>query len=68
LGVVPDNTKRIADIREILRAGATSVTSDGTTVSFDFNQLRRELRELMAEDDRLRGRRPFAASINLGGF
>ena len=63
-----DHTKRIAEIREILRAGATTVSTDGTSVTFDFNQLRKELRELMATDDLQKGRRPVAASIHLGGF
>jgi hypothetical protein len=61
-----DNTARIAEIRKILQAGATSVTSDGTTVTFDFNQLRKELRMLEADDDARKGRRPVAASIKLG--
>lgn len=63
-----DNTARIRDIREILATGAKSVTVDGTTVTYDFAELRRELRELMAEDDAQGGRRPAASSIYLGGF
>lgn len=63
-----DNTARINEIREILRAGASAVTTDGTTVDFDFAQLRKELRELEATDDRKKGRRPVASSIYLGGF
>ena len=65
---MPDHTKRIAEIREVLRAGATSVSTDGTSVTFDFDELRRELRELEAADDLKKGRRPAAASIYLGGF
>jgi hypothetical protein len=61
-----DNAARINEIREILRAGATSVTTDGTTVTFDFDQLRKELRQLEGEDDARRGRRPVASSIKLG--
>jgi hypothetical protein len=63
-----DNTARIKEIREILRAGASSVTTDGTSVSFDFDQLRKELRELEAADDAQKGKRPVASSIYLGGF
>lgn len=63
-----DHSERIAEIQEILRAGASSVTTDGTTVSYDFDELRRELRQLMAEDDAHKKRRPVAASIYLGGF
>lgn len=65
---MPDHTKRIREIREILRAGASSVSSDGTSVSFDFAQLRQELRQLEADDDSHAGRRPVASSIYLGGL
>lgn len=61
-----DNSLRIAEIREILRTGATSVTNDGHSVTFDHDALRRELRELMAEDDVMRHRKPRVSSINLG--
>lgn len=61
-----DNTKRIAEIREILQSGANQVTTDGTTVQFSLAQLRKELRMLEAEDRLLRGRRPVASSIKLG--
>jgi hypothetical protein len=60
-----DNTTRIAEIREILRSGAKRVTVDGTTVDYDFGALRQELRELLAEDDTARHRKPRVSSINL---
>ena len=63
-----DNTARINEIRELLRSGASSVQTDGTTVSFNLDSLRKELRELEATDDTRKGRRPVASSINLGGF
>jgi hypothetical protein len=63
-----DHSARIAEIQEILRAGASSVTTDGTTVTFDLASLRTELRQLMAEDANQRGRRPVVSSIYLGGF
>jgi hypothetical protein len=63
---VPDNSKRIAEIREILQAGATQVQTDGTNVVFDLNQLRKELRMLEADDPLYKGRRPVASSIKLG--
>lgn len=63
-----DHSERIAEIQEILRTGASSVSTDGTSVHYDFDQLRQELRELMAEDLVHKGRRPAAASIYLGGF
>lgn len=63
-----DHSARIAEIREILRAGVTQVTTDGTTITYDFAALRKELRELMAEDDTQQGRRPVLGQIYLGGF
>jgi hypothetical protein len=63
-----DNADRIAEIRAILRGGATTVKTEGVEVSYDFDQLRAELRELMADDDDQRGRRPVASRFNLGGF
>lgn len=65
---MPDHTARIAEIREILQRGVTTVSFDGVTVTYDFDALRRELRELMAEDEAQAGRRPVAQSIYLGGF
>lgn len=61
-----DHTARIAEIEAILRNGASQVSTDGTSVSYDFDALRKELRLLRAEDDRQKHRRPVAASINLG--
>ena len=61
-----DNSERIAEIREILRAGATQVSVDGTSVQYDFASLRKELRELMAEDTTLAHKRPRVSSFNLG--
>lgn len=63
-----DNSAQIAKLQAILRAGAESVTVDGTTVRYDLAEVRRQLRELMASDNTQQGRRPVAASINLGGF
>jgi len=63
-----DNATKIADIRAILRAGASTVTVDGQSISYDFDALRRELRELMADDTTDAGRRPVATRINLAGF
>ena len=63
-----DNTARITEIRAILQAGATTVKTAGVEVVYDFAQLQRELRELLADDDDQRGRRPVSAAINLGGF
>lgn len=63
-----DHSARIAEIQELLRTGVKSSTTDGQTVTFDKDQLNKELRELMAGDDTHKGRRPRAAAINLGGF
>lgn len=60
-----DHSVRIAEIQETLRSGVSSVSTDGTTTTFDLASLRKELRQLMAEDDVHRGRRPAVSSINL---
>jgi hypothetical protein len=60
-----DHRKRIAEIEQILRSGVSSITTDGTSTSYDLDSLRRELRELQAADDTQRGRRPVAARIKL---
>ena len=63
-----DNTDKINAIRAILQEGASSVVVDGVAVTYDLNQLRRELRLLMLEDDNLKGARPVASTIKLGGL
>lgn len=63
-----DNAAKIAEIKSILEAGASGVSTDGTSVQYDLDELRRQLRELMAEDDAQAGKRPIAAKINLSGF
>lgn len=54
---MPDNSAQIAKIEAILNTGATSVTTDGTTINYDFAQLRKRLRELKATDPAFRRRR-----------
>lgn len=60
-----DNTNRIAAIRRILQEGVSSITEDGQTVSYDLDQLRRELRQLEQADGNERRRRPTASRIRL---
>ncbi len=62
---MPDNRERIAQIREILAEGVTSVTRDGSTTNWDLDQLRTELRELEAADPRTAGDRPVLQQINM---
>lgn len=63
-----DNSAKIAKLQAILDAGASNVAVDGTNVGFDLDEVRRQLRELNESDNTQKGRRPVAASINLGGF
>lgn len=60
-----DHSAKIAEIQNLLRAGARNVSVDGVNVTYDFDELRRQLRLLMAEDDSLRGRRPLVGRIDL---
>jgi len=63
-----NNTAAIAKIQKILQAGASSGTIDGRSVTYDFAELRRQLRELQATDDTQKGRRPVVSRIRLGNF
>jgi hypothetical protein len=63
-----DNTLRIADIDAILRSGVASFTNDGTTITHNFAELRKERRRLAASDDTLKGKRPTSVQLDLGGF
>lgn len=63
-----DNSTRIAEIEETLRSGVTSYANDGTSVSHDFPELRKELRGLRADDDTVGNKRPTSFTVNLGGF
>lgn len=63
-----DHTTRIAEIEQILRAGARRVTHDGVTIDYDFDALRSELRKLKAADPATCSKRPVASRLYLGGF
>ena len=63
-----NNTARIAQIQALLDTGATQVVVDGQTVTISPASLRKQLRRLMATDDTNAGRRPVAATVNLGGY
>jgi hypothetical protein len=65
---VANNTALISQIQNALNTGATQIVVDGQTVTVSHSQLRKRLRELMATDDTNAGRRPYAATINLGGY
>lgn len=65
---MPDHSKRIAEIRDLLASGVSSTTVDGVATSFDLESLRAELRRLEAEDTSRTNTRPRLASINLSGF
>ena len=60
-----DHSIQIAQIQDLLRSGATSVTVDGVATTFDPASLRRELRQLMSEDDVHMDRRPTLSSFDL---
>lgn len=46
-----DHSAEIAQIESILNAGASSVSVDGMSTSYNFAELRKRLAELKAEDD-----------------
>lgn len=59
-----DNSDAIEDLDEILNTGASSVTVDGVTTSFDHDSIRKRKNELLAEQTP--SRRPRVSTINLG--
>lgn len=56
-------TSQIAAIEAILDEGARSVSTDGLSVSYDLDALRRRLEELRRQQDATR--RPRVAGIDL---
>lgn len=67
---MPDNTAAIAAIRSLLESGATSVSTDGQTTTFDPAALRSTLAELERTDTANSGanaaRKPITQTIYLG--
>lgn len=62
---MPDNTAKIKKIDAILEAGATSVTIEGVTTTFDFDQLREQRRLLQQADTATGHKRPIFGGIDL---
>lgn len=60
-----NNSARIKEIREVLQTGVSSSTVDGTTTTFDLDSLRRELAQLVAEDDTQKSRKRRLTSVNI---
>ncbi len=58
---------RIDEIDAILRSGASSVTLDGLTISYDFEELRGERKNLEKLLPGSKPRRKLAYRNNLGG-
>lgn len=56
---------QIAQLESILDAGASRVTTDGVTVQYDLEEIRRRLAKLQNELDQTK--RPRLASIDLSG-
>jgi len=66
---MPDNSTEITVLEEILNAGASSVTTDGLTTTWDLGEVRRRLLELKQTDDQTivnGNKRPVFTRIRLG--
>jgi hypothetical protein len=48
---MPDYSAEIAALEEILNAGTSSVSTDGLSMAYDLEQVRKRLTELKALDD-----------------
>lgn len=70
--LVRDAEDQVAKLEAILAAGATSVSVDGQSVSYDFASIRRRVRQLKHYIELHREgavkTRPVAARIDLAGF
>lgn len=55
---------QIEALEKILNAGATSVSVDGQSVTYDLDMVRKRLNELKRQADP--SKKPLVASINLG--
>jgi hypothetical protein len=60
-----DNSAEIAALEAILNAGAANVSTDGTSVAYDLNAIRKRLAELRGNDETDVHRRPRVARILL---
>ena len=52
-----DNATKIATLQAILDAGASGVSVDGESVTYDLAAIRKEIRELKQADPNFRNRR-----------
>lgn len=59
------NRERIKQIDEILQSGATTVTVDGISTTFDLDMLAKLRAQLAAEDEFEKARRPAVSTIRL---
>lgn len=62
-----DNSAKIAKLQALLESGARQISIAGNQATIDPDSIRSEIRRLQGTDDANVGRRPVAASINLGG-
>lgn len=60
-----DNTEAIAELDEVIRAGASFVGVDGQQIRTELDVLQRERRDLLAGDTARRGDRPRVMRIDL---
>ena len=65
---MPDNSTEIAKLEAILDAGASAMTTDGQSVTWDLDKVEKRLRELRSSDNTYSGTRPVATQIDLSGF
>ena len=66
---MPDHAATIANLEAILNAGATTVTVDGQTVTYDFDEIKSRIAKLKREDTaNSYTTRPRSLRIDLAGF
>lgn len=62
---MPNNATQIAELNDVIRAGATFVTVDSQQIQTDLGVLQQERRDLLALDDTHKGDRPRVCRFDL---
>lgn len=63
-----NQSAEIARLRAILNGGKSSYSVEGQSVTYDLDQVRKRLQELIAQDESETVRRPRASRIRLDSF
>lgn len=66
--MMANNTAAIAELDDVIRAGANTVEVDGHKVAFDLDAMRRERNDLIQTDTTRGVTRPRVSTVKLSGY